>query len=94
MLVEAESARAPRSAWVVVDHGRCTEARQALPSDELSADYVLSASAGTWSDLTAARLTPASAAMAGRLHLLKGSVMALLPHAQAAAELLAAAATL
>jgi putative sterol carrier protein len=76
----------------VVGHGRCAEARVGLPSDELTADYILSASPETWSDLIAARHTPAAAALLGRLTLLKGSVMALIPHAGAAAALLAAAA--
>ena len=48
--------------------------------------------ASTWADLIAARVTPATAAMLGKLHLIKGNVMALIPHASAAAELLAAAA--
>jgi hypothetical protein len=92
VLVEHEDSGASRSAWVVVHHGRCLEARPALPSDELAADYVLSAAGTTWADLTAARITPATAALLGRLHLLKGNVMSLIPHASAAAELLAAAA--
>lgn len=68
------------------------EARIGLPSDELSADYVLAASADTWLDLITARHSPATAALLGRLTLLKGNVMSLIPHAKAAAELLAAAA--
>lgn len=92
LLIERSDVGASRSAWVVVGHGRCAEARIGLPSDELAADYVLSASPETWTDLVTARHTPAAAALLGRLSLLKGTVMSLLPHARAAAELLAAAA--
>lgn len=92
LLVEHNDRGVRRSTWVVVGQGRCAEARIGLPSDELSADYVLSASPQTWMDLITARHTPATAALLGRLTLLKGSVMSLIPHAKAAAELLAAAA--
>jgi SCP-2 sterol transfer family len=92
LLVENHDGGVSRSTWVVVGHGRCVEARVGLPSDELSADYVLSASADTWVDLITARHSPASAALLGRLTLLKGNAMTLIPHAKAAAELLAAAA--
>lgn len=92
LLVENNASGVSRSTWVVVGHGRCVEARIGLPSDELSADYVLAASADTWLDLITARHSPATAALLGRLTLLKGNVMSLIPHAKAAAELLAAAA--
>ena len=92
LLIEKVDAGPDRSTWVVVADGRCLEARLGGPSDEATADFVLSASPSTWSDLVAARTTPATAALLGRLHLLKGEVMALIPHAKAAAELLAAAA--
>ncbi len=92
LLVENNTSGVSRSTWVVVGHGRCVEARIGLPSDELSADYVLAASADTWLDLITARHSPATAALLGRLTLLKGNVMSLIPHAKAAAELLAAAA--
>lgn len=91
LLIETDDVGTGRSTWVVVDSGRCTEARSGNPSDEAAADYVLAAAPATWSDLVAARTTPATAALMGRLSLRKGDVMALIPHAKAAAELLAAA---
>jgi hypothetical protein len=92
LLIERTGNGTTRSTWVVVRDGRCVEARVGLPSDEASADYVLSASPDVWLDLVTARHTPATAALLGHLTLLKGSVMSLAPHAKAAAELLAAAA--
>jgi hypothetical protein len=92
LLVEGEPGAAERRTWIWVDQGRCREARAGTSSDEVNADFVLAASATTWHDLVAGRTTPASAAMLGRLSLLKGDVLALIPHAKAAAQLLAAAA--
>ena len=92
LLVETGTGETDRSAWVVVGAGACAEARIGSASDEVNADFVLAASAATWSELVAARTTPAAAALKGRLSLRKGDVMSLIPHAKAAAELLAAAA--
>lgn len=92
LLIETEDTGPGRKTWVVVDSGRCTEARIGGLPDEAAADFVLAAAPGTWVDLVAARTTPAAAALKGRLSLRKGDVMALIPHAKAAAELLAAAA--
>jgi putative sterol carrier protein len=95
LLIETDDAgESGRSAWIVVESGRCTEARTGAASDETAAEFVLAASAATWDDLVAARTTPATAALTRKLSLRKGDVMSLIPHAKAAAELLAAAADL
>jgi putative sterol carrier protein len=86
-----QEAGSGRQTWIVIDRGRCAEARSAASDDVERADFVLAASAVTWSALASGQVTPMQAAVAGRLSLVKGSVMALLPHARAAAELLAAA---
>ena len=75
-----------------MDSGRCIEARIGLASDEDAAEFVLAASSATWADLVAARTTPATAALTRKLSLRKGDVMSLIPHANAAAVLRAAAA--
>ncbi len=92
VLLESSAGGDERSSWVVVNRGRCDEARAGRAGDRDSADFILAATPDTWRDLATARTTPAAAAMLGRLKLLKGDVMALVPHAKAAAELLAAAA--
>lgn len=92
LLLEVGPDTAERSTWIWIDQGRCREARAGVGSDEAAADFVLAASPTTWHDLVAGRTTPASAAMLGRLSLRKGDVLALIPHAKAAAQLLAAAA--
>ncbi len=91
LLVEDDGATAERCSWLVVDGGRCTEARPAEASDEAAAEFVLAAAPEVWEDLVAGRTTPAMAAMVGRLALRKGNVLALVPRARAAAALLAAA---
>jgi putative sterol carrier protein len=92
VLIERDGDQRERRTWLVVGDGRCLEARTGTPLDDNSADFVLAASPTTWSDLVAARNTPAGAALVGRLSLVKGDVLALVPHAKAAAELLKAAA--
>jgi hypothetical protein len=91
LLVEQVDSAEPRRTWIAVEGGRCREARPGLPADEAAADFILAAAPATWNDLVGGRTTPASAAMLGRLSLLKGDVLALIPHAKAAAALLAAA---
>lgn len=92
LLVEANGGAEDRHTWVVVANGSCQEARVGTAADSDAAEFVLSAAPETWTDLASARLTPIAAALLGRLHLVKGDVFALVPHAKAAAELLAAAA--
>ncbi|MEO7353482.1 MAG: SCP2 sterol-binding domain-containing protein, partial [Gemmatimonadales bacterium] len=92
LLVEEESAGAIRRTWVRIGDGKCLEARPGEASDFASAEFVLTAAPRVWQALVAAETTPAMAAMTGKLKLTKGEVFALIPHARAAAELLAAAA--
>ncbi len=92
LFVESDGSTPTRATLVRVEQGRCVLARVASPSDEAEAEFVLSAGASTWEALVAGQTTPTAAAMAGTLRLDKGNFLALLPHAKAAAELLAAAA--
>ncbi len=92
LVLVASDMESPTHTLVRVDDGRCSEARTADSSDLEHADFVLSATTTAWLALIAGRTTPTMAAMTGRLHLEKGDLFALIPHAKAAAELLAAAA--
>lgn len=91
LLLEDEPDGDARSTWVRVADGACTEVRTGASADHEVADFILGASAATWENLVAARITPIAAAITGRLKLVRGDVLALAPHAKAAAELLAAA---
>jgi putative sterol carrier protein len=92
LLVEESPGEASRQSWVVIGGGKCLEARVGTPADADAADFVLTATSRTWQQLVTAQTTPAMAALTGKLKLTKGEVFALIPHAKAAAELLAAAA--
>lgn len=92
LLVESSESSEVRAALVTIERGRCTGARLATLADAHEAEFVLRATQAVWEALAAGRTTPTNAALAGSLHLDKGNVFALLPHAKAAAELLAAAA--
>lgn len=91
LLLEGDPAAPERTAWVDVADGSCAAARGGEAGDAERADFVLAASPATWQDLVSARTTPVMAAMTGRLRLVKGDLMALAPHAKAAAALLLAA---
>ena len=91
VLVEGD-AEPRRYTLVRVDNGRCTAARAGSDADIAEADFVLSASGATWNALVGGHTTPTKAALFGTLHLEKGDLFSLIPHAKAAAELLAAAA--
>jgi putative sterol carrier protein len=91
LLLEGAPDAPERTAWVEVSDGHCAAAREGETGDTERADFVLAASPATWHDLVTARTTPVMAAMTGRLRLVKGDLLALAPHAKAAAALLAAA---
>jgi hypothetical protein len=91
LLLEGDPDAPERTAWVEVADGSCAAARGGDDGDAERADFVLAASPATWHDLVSARTTPVMAAMTGRLRLVKGDLMALAPHAKAAAALLLAA---
>ena len=71
-------------------HGECREARAATAQDEEAARYVMSGAAGDWVKVLSGKLPPLMAIITGRLHLAKGNIVALLPYAHAAKELVGA----
>lgn len=93
LLVEQDGNDADaRHTYVAVGDGRCLALHPAEADDGARADFILEASPATWRALVSADTTPTMAAMTGKLRLAKGDLFALIPHAKAAAELLAAAA--
>lgn len=92
LLVEDDDAGPVRRTWVRIAGGQCLEARVGELSDFEAAEFVLTASRRAWHALVTAQTTPAMAALTGKLKLTKGEVFSLIPHARAAAQLLAAAA--
>lgn len=92
LLVEQAAADAARTTYIAIDDGAIREARPGTATDRETAEFVLSATGGTWSALTESREELLGAAMRGSLRLERGQVWRLLPHAGAASAMLRAAA--
>ena len=82
-----ESSAAQRGVFLDLLHGDCHAARLATDADYEHARFVLSADREGWEMLLTGRIAPTMAIVRGKLKVLKGSVGALMPHAQAASEL-------
>ena len=64
--------------------GVCRGARPAVPADERTARYVLTAPPAVWKEVMEGRLTPLMGVMLGKIRLAKGGLMDLLPYVGAA----------
>jgi putative sterol carrier protein len=82
-----------RAAVIDSAGGTCRLARAADAADLADAAYVFEAEPDVWREVFTGQLAPVMALMTGRLKLSRGSLAALMPHAAAARELLAAAGT-
>jgi putative sterol carrier protein len=80
-----------RAVFLDLHRGECRGARAARPADFDHASFVLSGGATAWREVLAGRLEPVAAATRGKLRLDRGSLIRLLPHAESARRLLAAA---
>lgn len=77
-----------RRAWILLDAGSLREFRLGTMDDEVRAEFVLAASTDVWDGLVSGERDLSKTALSGELRLERGSIMRLLPHARAAAELL------
>ena len=82
-----DSSGSQRGVYLDLNHGDCHAARLATHADYERARFVLSTDREGWDMLLAGRIAPTMAILRGKLKVLKGSVGALMPHAQAATEL-------
>jgi putative sterol carrier protein len=80
-----------RAVYLDLHHGECRGARAAAREDHDAAPFVLQGAAAAWKRILAGEVEPLTALMTGKLRLAKGNVAKLLPHVQAARELVAAA---
>lgn len=83
---------APRAVHLDLQGGTCHSARPVRADDLADARFVFEGTAAAWRELLAGRLSPLMALMGGKLRLVRGDLTALLPYANAARELVAAAA--
>jgi hypothetical protein len=87
LLVEDEHPEG-RATFLAIASGALISARPALPGDREAAEFILRAGHATWEALASGRAELISAALTGRLHLDKGEVHRLVPHARAASAML------
>lgn len=85
----------PQTASVHLDlmNGACRSARLATADDIATADYLISGTLATWLTVLDGVIAPTMAILRGRLKLRRGSLAGLLPHVNAAAELVRVAQT-
>jgi len=91
IVLELRDGPATRAVIAHLSQGRCLSAQPATAQDRESAPFVLSGDAAAWERLLAGSLDPMFALITGKLRLERGSLGALIPHAAAAKELVAAA---
>ncbi len=85
----------PQTASVHLDlmNGACRSARLATADDIATAEYLISGTLATWLTVLDGVIAPTMAILRGRLTLRRGSLAGLLPHVNAAAELVRVAQT-
>jgi putative sterol carrier protein len=93
LVMTGDPDRPARAAVLDSAGGSCQAARAASVADLAEAGYVFEGSAAVWREVFTGRVAPAMALLTGKLKLSRGSLAALMPHAAAAREMLAAAAT-
>ena len=81
----------PVAVQVALDRGTASDAR-ALPGADADADIVLGADYATWKQVVRGALEPVNAVVSGRIRLVRGSLMTLMMHVNAAKALVACAA--
>jgi putative sterol carrier protein len=83
---------AERSVYLDLFHGDCREARAATPADTESVPFVISADPHVWKAVLDRDLEPIFGIVRGKLKLVKGSLISLLPYVTAAKEMVLSAA--
>lgn len=87
VMTQSSAPTAPQqSVRVRIHHGECRTA--VADADLTESSYVLTATGSAWRELLAGRQNPLTALMAGKLRLTGGSLMALMPYAAMARELI------
>jgi putative sterol carrier protein len=83
----------PEERIVIADlwHGDCRGAKAASEAELEEAPYLIKANPTTWKSVLAGKTDPIVGLMGGKLKLAKGSLLALLPYAKAAKELVRSA---
>ncbi|MEP7326580.1 MAG: Fis family transcriptional regulator [Gemmatimonadota bacterium] len=89
VMTQSSAPEAPqRSVRVDIRHGECFTSNPDAGSDIAESSYVLAATGAAWNELLSGRQNPLTALMTGKLRLTRGSLVALLPYAAMARELI------
>jgi putative sterol carrier protein len=89
----AQGVDADRAVYIDAHQGACRGARMATEEEAEAAPFVFRANPATWKRLLAGEMEPVSAVMMGKLRLVRGNLFTLAKYAQAAKDMVAAAAT-
>ena len=92
MMADSRRGLPERSVYLDLYQGDCREARAATPADLEGAPFVISADPHTWKLVLDRDLEPIFGLMRGKLKLVKGSLVSLLPYTTAAKEMVLSAA--
>jgi putative sterol carrier protein len=88
----AQGVDVDRAVYIDAHRGECRGAYVATESEAAAAPFNFRADAATWQDLLSNRVDPVSAVLQGRLRLVRGNLLTLGKYAQAAKDMIAAAA--
>jgi putative sterol carrier protein len=80
-----------RSVFLDLWEGDCREARVATAADVEAAPFIIAADLDAFREILAGRTDPLTALMRGKLELVKGNLVKLLPYTQAAKQLVSIA---
>ncbi|HSU17709.1 SCP2 sterol-binding domain-containing protein [Longimicrobium sp.] len=89
----AQGVEADRAVYIDAHQGACRGARVATEEEGTNAPFVFRADAATWQRLLAGQVDPVGAVMQGKLRLVRGNLLTLAKYAQAAKDMVTAAAT-
>lgn len=92
MRQDGNGSRKDRAVFLSIEGGRCRTARAARDADRAGCDLILSASTETWRRILQGTGDPVLAILLGQIRFERGSWSSLVPYADAARELLRAAA--
>ncbi|HEX8904878.1 MAG TPA: SCP2 sterol-binding domain-containing protein [Longimicrobiaceae bacterium] len=90
----AQGVESDRAVYIDAHQGACRGARLATADEADEAPFVFRADPASWKRMLAGEMEPVAAVMQGRLRLVRGNLFVLARYAQAAKDMVQAAATL
>ena len=89
VMTQSSAPQAPfQAVRVEIRHGECLIFQPVAEAELAESGYVLTGTGSAWRELLSGRQNPLTALMTGKIRLTKGSLVALMPHAAMARELI------